>query len=336
MSLLAKLKIGLHFIGVKMGKADTHLHTQYSGFTSLGPMRFPESITTPEFLVDYSRKLGMDVICVSDHNAVNGAFKAREYAKKYDDIDVVIGNEIMTSDGEIIGFGLTEDIPPMLTVEETVDKIREQGALTIAPHPFSFHVRGLKEKIFDIDLDAFEVINGGHPDKYSNNFAQLVMDKFPGRWAPISASDSHSKFTMGYNWTEFKGNTEDDLIKAIKNKTTVPKGSPSPVLGEVQWSYEVVIGGQKLLRKGLNGKLKPEPDNKLITKVLSIPDLYKIAGLLGGAIYMVPPTQFIAALFSTAYLKYGAIRMNRDAKDRLGEILKIVEGVDATKALYTG
>lgn len=183
----------------RIGKADTHVHTYYSGFSQLGVMKFPESTTSPEKQVDRARKNGMDVLCITDHNEVAGGFIAQKYAKGFDDIEVVVGDEIMTSDGEIIGMGLTEYIKPLMTIEETVDIIREQGALTIAPHPFSFHVHGLKERIFDIDLDAFEVINGGHPDKYSNHFAQMVMDRFPGRWAPISASDGHSNFTVGYN-----------------------------------------------------------------------------------------------------------------------------------------
>ena len=295
-------------------------------------MKFPESVTSPEKQVDRARRNGMNVICITDHNAVNGAFKAQKYAKQFDDIDVVVGNEIMTNDGEIIGFGLTEDVKSFMTIEETVDAIRDQGALTIAPHPFSFHVHGLKEKIFDIDLDAFEVINGGHPDLYSNHFAQMVMDRFPGRWAPISASDGHSNFTVGYNWTEFEGSTEDDLRKAILQKKTVPMGQPAPVLSEVQWSYEVVMGGQRLLMKGLRGKLDPVPDNKLISKVLSLPDLYKIAGLLGGMMYMMPPIPFLATFLSVTFLKHGAKRMNADAEDRLEEIAKIIEGYDESIA----
>jgi len=313
-----------------IGKADTHVHTYYSGFSQLGVLKFPESTTPPEKQVDRARKNGINVLCITDHNEVAGGFVAQKYAKKFDDIEVVVGDEIMTSDGEIIGFGLTENVKPFMTIEETVDVIREQGALTIAPHPFSFHVRGLKERIFDIDLDAFEVINGGHPEKYSNHFAQMVMDRFPGRWAPISASDGHSNFTVGYNWTEFEGNTADDLRKAILNKTTIPKGVPSPVLSEVQWSYEVVMGGQKLMSKALRGKLERVENNALIDKVLSLPDLKKATGIFGGFLYCMPPVPFIATFLSTAYLKFGAMRMNADAQDRLEDIAKIIEGMDET------
>jgi predicted metal-dependent phosphoesterase TrpH len=129
----------------RVGKADTHLHTEYSGVGSLGVLAFPESVSKPISLVNRARKNGFDVICVTDHDETAGAFIAQEYAKQFDDVEVIIGEEVMTSDGEIIGLFLTERIEPGLSIEETVDIIREQGGLTIAPHPFSFHVPGLKE-----------------------------------------------------------------------------------------------------------------------------------------------------------------------------------------------
>ena len=190
-----------------MGKADTHLHTQYSGFSRLGVMKFPESVLSPAMQVDKGRKNGMDVICITDHDETAAGPLAQQYAKQFDDIEVVVGEEVTTADGEIIGLFLNERIPDNLPVGETVDRIREQDGIVIAPHPFSFHVFGLKEQILTLDIDGFETINGGHPDSYSNHFAKLVMDKYPGRWAEISGSDAHSVYTSGYNWTEFEGTT---------------------------------------------------------------------------------------------------------------------------------
>jgi len=302
------------------GKADTHVHTEYSGFSKLWMLRFPESVSRPTSLVERSRRMGYDVVCVTDHDETAGAFLAQKYAKQYDDIEIVVGEEVMTDDGEIIGLFLTEKIQPGLSIEETVDIIREQGGLTIAPHPFSFHVRGLKERIFDIDLDGFEVLNGGHPDKYSNVFAQKVMDRYPGRWAPIGASDAHSKYTFGYAWTEFEGNTAEDFRKTILNKKTVPKGRTTPVLGEVQWSMEVVLGGQKIMYKSLRGKLPDKEDHVLTETANQKSDLIKATAIVGGFAYIFPPVTFLATLATTAYLNKGAKRMSRDLEQRLEEI----------------
>jgi len=312
----------------RIGKADTHLHTEYSGFGTLGFLHFPESMTKPQSLVDRARKGGFNVICVTDHNETAGAFIAQKYAEQFDDIDVIIGEEVMTSDGEIIGLFLTEKIQPHQTIEETVDIIREQGGLTIAPHPFSFHVPGLKEKIFEIDLDGFEVMNGGHPDKYSNPFAQSVMDRYPGRWAPMSASDAHSKYTFGYTWTEFEGSTADDLRRAILDKKTVPKGVAAPILGAVQWSMEVVMGGQRLMYRSLSGKLPNKEDHSLIGTINSLSDLKKATAIIGGLMYLFPPVSFMATLASTTYLRRGAKRMRRDFEQRLEEIDDLIGNLD--------
>ncbi|AGI47654.1 putative metal-dependent phosphoesterases (PHP family) [Thermoplasmatales archaeon BRNA1] len=150
------------------GKADTHVHTNYSGFNSLGILRFPESVIEPSVQVDDARRRGLNVLCITDHNDTRGGFIAQKYARQFDDIEIVVGDEVMTNQGEVIGLWLTETPKSLLSPEETVDIIHEQGGIAIAPHPFSVHVNGLQEKIFELPIEGFETINGGHPDVYSN------------------------------------------------------------------------------------------------------------------------------------------------------------------------
>ena len=289
-----------------MGRADTHLHTQYSGFSKLGVMKFPESVISPAMQVDKGRKNGMDVIAITDHDETRAAFMAQEYAKKFDDIEVIAGEEVTTRDGEVIGLFLNEKIPEGLPVEETIDIIRSQGGIVIAPHPFSYHVFGLKEQILTLDIDGFETINGGHPDKYSNKFAKMVMDKYPKRWAEISGSDAHSLYTSGYNWTEFEGTTAEDLRKSILNRTTRAAGVPAPVFGQIQWSVEVALGGAKLMAKALRGNLEPVEDDHLIEKILSVNDLKKFTGIFAAYAYATPWMSGLATTLSTAWLSKGA------------------------------
>jgi len=314
-----------------MGKADTHLHTQYSGFSKLGVMKFPESVISPQMQVDQGRKNGMDVIAITDHDETRAAFIAQEYAKKFDDIEVIVGEEITTANGEIIGLFLNEKIPEGLPVGETVDIIRSQGGLVIAPHPFSYHVFGLKELILRLDIDGFETINGGHPDKYSNKFAKMVMDRYPGRWAELSGSDAHSLYTSGYNWTEFEGTTAEDFRKSVLNRTTVARGEPAPVLGQVQWSIEVALGGAKLMRKALFGKLEPVEDDHLIEKILSVNDLKKATGIIAAYAYTTPWMSGLATVLSTAWLNRGARKMDKGIPERLENIDRIIREYDASR-----
>ncbi len=314
-----------------MGKADTHLHTQYSGFSNLGIMKFPESVISPEMQVDKGRKNGMDVIAITDHDETAAAFIAQDYAKKFDDIEVIAGEEVTTADGEIIGLFLNERVPDNLPIEETIDIIRSQGGLVIAPHPFSFHVFALGEQILTLDIDGFETINGGHPDNYSNKFAKILMDRYPKRWAEMSGSDAHSLYTSGYNWTEFEGTTAEDFRKSILNRTTRSAGVPAPVLGQIQWSLEVALGGAKLMRKALKGQLEPVPSDHLIEKILSVNDLKKVSGIIGAYAYSTPWICGLATVLSVEFLNIKARDLNKHIPERLERIDKIISDYDAKR-----
>lgn len=312
-----------------MGKADTHVHCDYSGYNHLGLMKFPESVIDPEVQVDDARRRGINVLAITDHNETAGGRRAQKYAEKFGDIDVIVGDEVMTDQGEVIGLWLTETPKMFMSPEETVDIIHEQGGLAIAPHPFSVHVDGMQEKIFELPIEGFEVINGGHPDCYSNWFAQRVMDAYPGRWAAMSGSDAHSLYTAGYNWTEFKGTTEEEFRKAILRKETVPVGCPAPPLDQVKWSMEVVKGGQELMRKALKRELEPVPNSRLVDKILSNSDLKNATGIFAGYAYRFPFIPMLATLLSVSYLNSHAKKARRHADERFAEIERIIAEQDA-------
>ena len=79
-----------------MGRADTHVHCNYSGFNNLGILKFPESVIDPQVQVDDARRRGIDVLAITDHNETAGAFIAQKYAEQFDDIEVIVGDEVMT------------------------------------------------------------------------------------------------------------------------------------------------------------------------------------------------------------------------------------------------
>ena len=332
------------FMQERMGRADTHVHCNYSGFNNLGILKFPESVIDPQVQVDDARRRGIDVLAITDHNETAGAFIAQKYAKQFDDIEVIVGDEVMTRYedtvdgkpveiyGEVIGLWLTETPKKFMTPEETVDVIHEQGGIAIAPHPFSVHVDGLQEKIFDLPIEGFETINGGHPDRYSNWFALKVMDAHPGRWAAMGGSDSHSLATAGCCWTEFPGSTAEDLRKAILHKETVPCGGPAEVMGQVKWSMEVVKGGQVLARKALKRELEPVPNSRLIEKILSNNDIKNALSIYGGYAYRFPYIPVLATLLSVSYLDIHAGRKMKHADERLAHIEEILSEKGVTDA----
>ncbi len=105
-----------------MISVDLHLHTchSYDCATSLADV------------VRGARRAGLDCVAVTDHNTIDGALKLRASG----DIRVIVGEEVGTAEGELLGLFLREPIPRGLTALETIQHIRGQGGLVCIPHPF--------------------------------------------------------------------------------------------------------------------------------------------------------------------------------------------------------
>lgn len=229
------------------GRADIHSHTHYSGFNKVFFVPFPESVTPPDKMVDAAVKKGLDVLCVTDHNEIEGAFRAQRYAiENRLPVDVVAGEEIRTADGEVIGLFLQECIPECRSAEETIDLIHDQGGLAVAPHPFSYRCHSLGTKIGELRLDGVEVLNGAHRDRYVNRLAENIASLT--RMARTGGSDTHSPRMLGDTFTEFPGRSADDLYQAIKRSETTPGGKHAPLGDWILWSMEIAYGvGKRLI-----------------------------------------------------------------------------------------
>src|SRR5436190_17785030 len=105
-------------------RADFHSHSHYSR----------DSVLNPRTFIDRCLKRGIDCIAVTDHNEIEGAFVIQKLAPP--ELKVIIGEEVKSSEGEIIGLFLQEFVPRGLTPEETVRAIQEQGGLAVVPHPY--------------------------------------------------------------------------------------------------------------------------------------------------------------------------------------------------------
>lgn len=131
-------------------RVDLHCHTMWSG----------DATTTPDEVADAVGAAGLDVICVTDHNTLNGA---RELADAVP-CRVIVGEEVRTGAGELIGLFLTERVPPGLGAAETARRIRDQGGAVYVPHPFDPMRANLRPDALDALVaeglvDAIEVRN---------------------------------------------------------------------------------------------------------------------------------------------------------------------------------
>ncbi len=170
-------------------RVDCHNHTYYS----------PDSILSPGTMLRCARGQGLDVIAVTDHNTVRGGLVAQELAaKRYPELRVIVGEEVRTVDGEVLGLFLSQDIPRDLSAIETIERIHAQGGLAGAPHPFDPYRSGLREaglRLVEGKLDFIEGLNARMVCAENNDQAQEYAK---ARGLPMSAaSDAHSPREVG-------------------------------------------------------------------------------------------------------------------------------------------
>lgn len=188
---------------------DFHIHSSYS-FDSIIPVKK---------IITISEKKKIDCIAITDHNSIQGAIEAKKKSDKK--IMIIIGSEIRTEHGDIIGLFLNEDIRSK-TFFEVIDEIKTQGGLVIAPHPY-------KSKIKDYlnYVDLIEVVNGRISDNLNDQaFEYAAQNNIPG----IGGSDAHLGYEIGRIQTVFSYpiNDEDDIRRVIIRNDCKILGNPSP------------------------------------------------------------------------------------------------------------
>ena len=133
-----------------MLRADLHVHTCHS----------KDSTSSPQKIVQHCLDNGINCLAVTDHDTISGALEVERIAP----FRVIVGEEIMTTGGEIIGLFLKEQIAPHQSPEATVAHIKSQGGLVCIPHPFDRfrpHSRIRSEALEKIasEIDLVEVFN---------------------------------------------------------------------------------------------------------------------------------------------------------------------------------
>lgn len=198
-------------------KYDLHTHSKYS----------PDGRMEPETLVKTAIKQGLSGIAVTDHNTIEGGLKAKEFEKE--DFEVVVGSEIATNRGEIIGLFLSEEIVSRNFLE-VIDEIRKQGGFVVFPHPFD-ELRGNGVKPGDDDaklVDYIETFNSRcFRSKYNKRAYEYAKKHY---LKTLAGSDAHFTHEIGNAGVITDSN---DLYNAFRwgNFTIFGKGSSILNLG---------------------------------------------------------------------------------------------------------
>jgi predicted metal-dependent phosphoesterase TrpH len=168
-----------------MWKVDLHSHTIFSR----------DCLTRPEALIERARAIGLDKLAITEHNNLAGAI----YAKKLAPDLIIVGEEIKTTHGEIIAYFVTEEVPKGLSPQETIRRLREQGAVISIPHPLDSLRRSAMglENVLSVldDVDALEVRNARCVRAADNEAARLLAVEH--KKLHTAGSDAHILSELG-------------------------------------------------------------------------------------------------------------------------------------------
>lgn len=202
-----------------MPRVDLHSHTRFS----------PDSRMGFRDIADTCSMAGIDVLATTDHHTAEGAIEFRAWTEENDhELDVIVGEEILTDAGEIIGLFLEETIESPSPLEEAIQAIHDQGGLFLLQHPFDPLRKGLDDRAWDVQPDIVEVFNARTRLNRANEKARQMAEE---RELPmVACSDAHTLGEFGAAYTEvpeFDPTDPQALVEVLDEGHLV--GATSPV-----------------------------------------------------------------------------------------------------------
>jgi len=218
-------------------RADLHIHTCYSMDCS----------TSLKALFHRCQQRGINCIAITDHGTCAGGLRAREIAP----FQIIVGQEVLTQQGEILGFFLERDIPTGLTTRDAIACILEQGGVVGVPHPFDQIARSsLGPEQIEALLPDIQVVEGFNARSLR---PQEQVKEFGSRHglALSAGSDAHSLWEVGNAYIDMPPFSSPQEFVASLTKGTIG-GHHTPL-----WVHGVSAWEHLFLR--LKGKKSGEP-----------------------------------------------------------------------------
>ena len=210
--------------GGELAKADMHLHTLYSDGTA----------SVRQVLDHVEAATDLDLIAITDHERIDGALRAQAiHAAAAYSFELVVGEEITTRRGHVIALFVSERIPALRPLPETLERIHDQGGLAIAAHPLapltpSIGRRSLLAGRAAADprhrFDAIEIMNPSAAGRVRRAARERLNAERLGL-PVVGNSDAHVLEGIATAWTWFPGTTADDYRSAVADAATRPDGS---------------------------------------------------------------------------------------------------------------
>lgn len=177
-------------------RLEIHCHTKYS----------QDSLLSLMFLYLKCRLCKIKYIAITDHNNIIGATKFKKYCEdRGNKIFVIVGEEIMTQDGEIIGLFIENGIPNGLSCKDTIELIRKQNGIVYVPHPYDKKraktvLKEEKIKEYSNLIDCIECYNGRNISDFYEQKQNEIAEKY--NIVKIIGSDAHTFFEIGRNFVD--------------------------------------------------------------------------------------------------------------------------------------
>lgn len=207
---------------VKAGKADLQIHSD------LG-----DGLASPEEILNTAERVGLDVIALTDHDDIRGAFQLRDIAaRRNSPVEIVTGIEVTTRSGHLLALFIETDIPMFRPLSETVLAIHRAGGVAIVPHPLSYLTFSVGERALrrlallgdpDSFIDGIELKNPSYAGRVRDDRAAR-LNQHVLRVAETGSSDAHHGHLVGTAWTAFAGRDAAALRAAIAARTTTAHG----------------------------------------------------------------------------------------------------------------
>jgi predicted metal-dependent phosphoesterase TrpH len=165
-------------------KYDLHIHSKYSS----------DGIMDVKEIIKIATKKGLNGIAITDHNTIKGGVEAKKY--ETDRLKIIIGSEIMTEKGEIIGLFLSEEIKS-IHVQDVIDDIRDQNGIVIIPHPFD-EMRNSSFQPGEEDMKFIDCIEGFNSRCLFQKYNKKAKE-YAGKYDLVitAGSDAHFSNEIG-------------------------------------------------------------------------------------------------------------------------------------------
>lgn len=193
-----------------MLRADFHSHTIYS---------YDCNSTIPS-IIKRCKKMNVNCVASTDHNEIEGAYELKKHAP----FKVIIGEEIESMGGELIGLFLKEKIEAGMSFKDTIKAIKEQKGLVYLPHPVSgvrkskLDPEEIEENIDDIDI--IEIYNSRTMFAQDEAWVKDLIRKYDK--ATAGGSDAHSPWEFGNFIMELpEFNTAEELLESLKKSNII-------------------------------------------------------------------------------------------------------------------